>query len=349
MKRPAAVRLFPIAVALALAAALVAPGAGLAATVVNGGFESGNFEGWSVYRATGLGDWYVYQGTAPPIGGKQKGGVIPAPPQGSHAAITDEYNPDTVILYQDVVLRPGYEHRLNLLAFYVSGYRPPQEPIEIPTPDTLSVDDAVLGDQTNQQYRIDVMRPEAPLESIAPGDVLATVFQTRRGGPEAMQPTQMLANLTPFAGQTVRLRVAVAAHEETLNGGVDAVSVESAPPGELGPPPGRGGGKGGTRLGFGKVKANPKNGTAILPVKVPGAGKLTAQAKKLIKPASAQAAAARTLKLHLAPTASALATLREKHKLRVKLAVAFAPRSGAVERATFPVVLKLQTPQHRGR
>jgi len=343
--------------------ALLAPGLAAAATVVNGGFETGDLRGWTVSQATGLGDWFAYEGADPPISGKEVAGSVPAPPQGDFAAITDEYNPDTLVLYQDIGLPAGLDHRLSLLAFYTS-----HEPIAVPSPDTLSVDDEVLGAARNQQFRIDVMRPEAPVESVDPADVLLTVLQTRKGAPKEMGPTRLTADLTPFAGQTVRLRIAVAAHEETLNAGVDAVAVESAPPGLL-PPLGKkpgGGGSGGSRadlFSFGKAKLNPRNGTAVLPVRVSGPGLLKADGQgapiatagaakgkpaKLIRSTRARAGAKATVKLLLKPTPAALAILREKHKLRVKVAVTFEPKGGKPETATVPVVLKLAAaPRHR--
>jgi hypothetical protein len=347
--RAGAGRLILSALLAFAAAALFVPGIGVAATVVNGGFESGNLQGWTVQRATELGDWFAYAGTRPPISGKEVAGSIPSPPQGDFAAVTDEYNPDTVVLYQDVFLRPGYDHRLSLLAFYVS-----QAPIAVPSPDTLSVDDGVLGSAKNQQYRIDVMRPEAALESIAPGDVLRTLLQTRKGDPATMAPARLSADLSPFAGQTVRLRFTVAAHEETLNGGVDAVAVESAPPGQLpplGPNPGGSnpGAPGRAELfSFGKPKPNLKTGSVTLPVRVSGAGLLRAKsAAKLVKPASVKAAAAGVVKLRLNPTPKALAILKRKHKLQVKLAVSFEPQGDGPETATVPLTLKLKAPPPR--
>lgn len=338
--------------------ALLAPGAA-AATVVNGDFEAGNLAGWHVQQATAAGDWYPYQGTNPPIAGKTLTAPVPAPPQGAFAAITDEVDPDTVILYQDIALRSGYDHRLSLFAYYVS-----QDPIAVPAPDTLSVDEEALGGQANQQYRVDVIKPSAPLESLDPADILRTLFRTQPGSPETMLPTRLSADLSAFAGQTVRLRIAVAAHEETLNGGVDDVSVLSAPLGQL--PQGGAGGKGANRLSFGKVKVNRANGTAILPVQVPGRGKLSAkgegpvpsgasatkakpQLRKLIKPVTVGVAKAGIVKLHLQPTKVARGILELKQKLRVKVAVTFKPSGGKAETATVPVVLKLEAGQHRGR
>ncbi|HYJ21556.1 MAG TPA: hypothetical protein VEW07_06000 [Solirubrobacterales bacterium] len=341
--------------------ALLAPSGASAATVVNGDFESGELTGWSVSRATTLGDWYAYKGTNPPIGGKALTAPVFAPPQGTFAAITDEYNPDTLVLYQDVALRPGYEHRLSLFAYYTS-----LEPLAVPTPDTLSVDEQVLAGRKNQQYRIDVMRPEAPIESLNPGDILRTVFRTQSGDPKEKAPAGFAADLSAFAGQTVRLRIAVAATEETLNAGVDAVAVASAPPGQL-PPLGPGFFKGAGKLSFGKVKLNRTNGSAILPVDVPGPGRLSAKAegpvpvaakagaskakklRKLIKPVSLKVTTAGTVKLRLQPTDAARGILELKQKLRVKVVVTYTPAAGSAATETVPVVLKLEAGQRRQR
>lgn len=345
-------RLVLVGVAALACLGLVAPAGAVAANVVNGDFESGSLAGWQVHRSLEAGNWFAYSGSAEPISEKRGDGPIEAPPEGDFAAVADELNADTLILSQNIGLGAGLSHRLSLLAYYDSYV-----PIAVPTPDTLSVDSEALGGQANQQYRIDVMKPTAPIESVDPADILLTVFRTRPGDPKVLGPTRLTANLSPFAGQTVRLRIAVAAHEEVLLGGVDAVSVESAPPGEL-PPLGKkpgsgskgsnGGGPRADLFSFGKVKANASNGSAILPVKLSGGGSVRARsAGKLIKPASAKAAKASTVKLVLKPTAKALATLKKTGKLRVKVTVTFTPKGGKPETATVPVTLKLKAAPHR--
>jgi hypothetical protein len=345
---------------------LLAPGGAAAATVVNGNFETGTLAGWQVHRALEAGNWFAYGSITDPVTGevdpssvredpiarKRADGPIEAPPQGNYAAVADEINPDALILSQEIALGAGLSHRLNLLAYYNSYV-----PIAVPTPDSLSVSNEVLAGQANQQYRIDVMRPTAPIESVDPADILLTVFRAQPGSPEVMRPTRLLADLSPFAGQTVRLRIAVAAHEEVLMGGVDAVAVESAPPGHL---PSLGS-KRSNKLSFGKVKLNPNKGTAILPVRVPGPGKLSAKsaraaakasaskAKKvpqLIKPVTVKVAKAGTVKLRLQPTNAARGILELKQKLRVKVAVVYKPTDGKPETATVPVVLKLEARPH---
>jgi hypothetical protein len=323
----------------ALILALLAPGGAGAATVVNGDFESGTFAGWQVHRALEAGNWFAYQGIDEPLATKRGfERPIQAPPQGRYAAIADEINPDTLILSQEVALEPGLAHRLSLLAYYDSLV-----PIAVPALDTLSVDGEVLAGQANQQYRIDVMRPDSPIDSVAPGDVLRTLFRTVPGARRTLPPTSFSADLSPFAGQTVRLRVAVAAHEELLTAGVDAVSIDSVPPGRpFGPMPKAG------SFNLGKAKVNRKNGTAVLPVRVPGPGLVKAKAGRSLQPGKVRAAEAGTVKVRLKPTASARATLRRKHKLRLKVAVSYLPGGGgAAETATVPVVLKLAPLERR--
>jgi hypothetical protein len=334
--------------------ALLVPDGAAAATVVNGDFESGTLGGWRTSRTTESANWFAYQGTDAPIGHKRAGAQpVQAPPQGAHAAITDEAIPDTLILYQDVTLEAGFNHRLSLLTYYDS-----YKPIAVPTPDTLSV----AEEKPNQQYRIDVLKANAPIESLDPADILRTLFRTKPGDPVDLAPTRVTADLSPFAGQTVRLRIANAVHEDTFNAGVDAVSISSTKPGGAS---GRGGPRGSSRLSFGKVKANRKNGMVTLPVRVPGPGLLTAKGKKVRPPASvARESKARGLRsaivpatvkirragivpIRLKPTPFALAILRQKHKLRVKLMVTYLPTGAPRETASLPVVFRLEAaPRH---
>ena len=175
-------RLILCGIAASVFLGLLAPGGALAANVVNGDFETGKLAGWQVHRAQEAGDWFAYGGDPndppsirqDPIAVKRGDGPIQAPPQGRYAAVADELNPDTLILSQNIALGAGLSHRLNLLAYYRSYV-----PIAVPAPDTLSADSEALGGQANQQYRIDVMSPAAPLDSVNPSDILAPVFATR--------------------------------------------------------------------------------------------------------------------------------------------------------------------------
>jgi hypothetical protein len=337
--------------AVAVLLAVPAPSDAAAATVVNGDFESGTLAGWRLHRATGAGSWFAYRDTDAPIGRKRKPPADPVqpPPQGAYAAIADQANPDTLVLYQDIALEPNLDHRLSLLAYYDS-----YKPIAIPTPDTLSVDDAVLGKQKNQQYRIDVIRPAAPLESVDPADILRTLFVTKLGDPQEMGPTRLSANLSAFAGQTVRLRIASAVHEEVFNAGVDSVSISTSPPGKS---PSRGSRRDPVLFSFGRVRANRHSGIATLRVRVSGPGLVRAKGspapagaarpsrkselRKPIEPVTVPVAAAKTVAIRLRPSPSARAALRQGRRLRVGVSVTFIPTGGVSESASIPVTFSL--------
>jgi hypothetical protein len=353
-------------VAVLLVGGALLPATAGAATVVNGDFETGNLSGWHESHVTAFGDWYAYKGTEPPKGSQSGVKEVEAPPQGRFAAITDQSDPDALTLWQDIALEPEATHTLSLLAYYQS-----QLPLSNPSPDSLSVEETVLGSQANEQYRIDVMKPTAPLDSVNPEDILATVFKTEAGSPQTMKPTRFSVDLTPFAGQTVRIRAVVVNRFDpallppfeaegkhlvgALNAGLDAVSIKSAGPGiPTSPKSGNGNKKGGPgsggRLSLAKPRPNPRNGTVLLPVKVPAAGLVTASGAKkhpkLVRLAKKRVAGATTAKLILKPTAAGRRILEAKHKLRARIAVQFNPDKGASETASVSVLFKL-TPRHR--
>lgn len=301
-----------------------------AATVVNGDFEAGTLVGWTQVPAPGeLGGWYAYTGLNAPVSfywesGEKVPRTIPPPPQGNFAAIVDERDSfGTGILYQDIALEPGMTHVLSLTTYYNSA-----APIAVPTPDTLSSEG--FG---NQQYRIDVTKPSAPIDSIDPADILSTVFQMHTGDAEFSPPLNRTVDLTPFAGQVVRLRIAEVDSGDYLNAGVDAISIQSAPI-PL------------NSFSLGRFRLNRKRGTAVLKVHVPWAGEVTAVDTRLtvkrIASATANAAAAETVTLRLRPTRLVWKRLKRKHRLPFKLKVTFTPTGGSPAAQTFSGKLRLR-------
>jgi hypothetical protein len=356
-------RMLPLVVVLLLA---LVPGRAVAAIVVNGDFESGTLNGWQAHSANEAGNWFAYQGTAAPFAHSLTRQPLQPPPQGTYAAISEEADPDTLTLSQELTVPAGTSSQLSLLAYYNS-----YDPIAVPTPDTLSVSEEVLGGQQNQQFRIDVMRAGEPLESLEPSDILLNVFQTSPGAPQVMKPTKLTADLTPFAGQTVLLRITVAANQEVFNAGIDEVQVTS--PGAGGSsgsgPRGSGGSRGGGgstggkgaagRITFGKAKVDPRNGTVALPVRVPAAGVLRARGAALpgkgktghgvpaVRATGAPATRGGTVVLHLVPTGAAWPILKGRGLLRTSVTVSYTPKGGG-ERLTGSekIVLRLSS---RGR
>ena len=315
------------ALLIALAVALIGSSGALAATVVNGDFEAGNLSGWTqLNNPSGeiqSGEWITYSGEF----GNEIGGPIPPPPAGSYAALTVQGGPGGHVLYQDVALEPYYSHQLSLITYYDSA-----NALVTPQPETLAPGDGSEGGPPeNQQYRIDVMKPTAAVESVEAGDILATVFATKSGDPTSMAPTTLTADLSPFAGQTVRLRFAEVDNIGELNAAVDSVAIQSTPPSNA--------------VALGKPVFNKKKGTALLPVTVPGLGTLTiADVKptgKRIKGKSIQANAAGTLNLPINPTKSARNALVKQGKKKLKVAVSFTPTGGFIASVTRKLTLKL--------
>ena len=59
--------------------------------------------------------------------------------------------------------------------------------------------------------------------------VFATILQGQPSDPSRREPTEMTLDLSPWAGQTVRLRFSVADNQGPLHGGVDNIRFERIP------------------------------------------------------------------------------------------------------------------------
>ena len=309
--------------AIAVGAALPGIGVASAATIANGGFETGDLSGWQTQNESGAGAWFVESAGEAEMEGWP-------PPQGNFFAKTFEEDPDTPILYQDISLEPGYTHRLSMTLYYAS-----EAEIVVPEPDTLASDHTA---PENQQFRVDVIKPSAPLESLNPSDILATVFANHNGDPEAMLPRKFSVDLTPFAGQTVRLRLANAVQDSAFFAAVDAVSITTAlPPAPL-PPPAPS-----NAFLRGKLTLNRNQGTGKLALVVPGSGTLTAVGRgkrKKVKRANLTVAAAGTVQLPLKPSGGGKKILNSKGKLKTGLDITFTPTGGMAATQTYKVTLK---------
>jgi D-alanyl-D-alanine carboxypeptidase len=182
-------------------------------TIVVDDFESGAITNWQAVGG-GSGGWFVYaDGHKAPDPAQSDPNVpfdVPDPPQGRFAAVTDVNGPGTRILYRDLRLEGRFS--LQLSVFY-AGTGP------FSSPATLAYDTP----EANQQFRIDLLRPSAPIDSVAKGDVLVNVFRTSPGDPARRQPTEARVDVSAWAGQTVRLRLAGTDNQGPLRVGVDNI------------------------------------------------------------------------------------------------------------------------------
>jgi hypothetical protein len=210
-----------IAIVVCCLAAVAAFGADGPNLIVNGGFEQNGglatsiFTGWTVFNQVGSsGSWYAQMGTTPsPQMHDCTDVIVPEPPSG-FAAMTTQSKPGSHILYQDVAIPSGansvtlsFDLYLNSLSVFVVQ----------PTLDYLV--------RPNQQFRVDVMDPSAPVMDTGAG-VLATLFQTRvTDEPADAAYSRHRYDLSSFAGRTVRLRFAEVDDGDCFSAGVDNVSI----------------------------------------------------------------------------------------------------------------------------
>jgi extracellular elastinolytic metalloproteinase len=177
--------------------------------VTNGGFETGDFTGWTVAN-TGVGAWHINDGTfVQGLGGPE------APIDGRFDAVFYENGASTGLVSQPFVV-----------------------PADITTA-TLSWADRVrnfAGDYSvpNQQWRVRVLD--------AAGNVLQEVFSTKPGDPlDQPGPNLRSADLTSLlqglAGQTVRLSFEVADNLFFFNVSLDDVSLVVTSLGQTAVPP----------------------------------------------------------------------------------------------------------------
>ena len=185
-------------------------------TVVMDDFESGELTAWRAVGG-GDGDWFVYtDGQTAPDQAQSDPRIpfnVPDPPEGEFAAVTDAKGPGTRILYRDVELDGSFT--LDLTVFYAGVANAP-----FASPESLAYD---LRLEPNRQFRIDLVDPSAPIDSVADGDVLVNVFHTSPGDPASLEPTEVSVDVSDLAGETVRLRLAQVDNTGPLRVGVDNI------------------------------------------------------------------------------------------------------------------------------
>jgi hypothetical protein len=82
--------------------------------IVNGGFETGDFTGWTVVDQTGgSGSWFVNNSTTAPLSGF----ATPGPASGSFYALTDQTGPGSHVLLQSFTVAAGSTVNLSFDMF----------------------------------------------------------------------------------------------------------------------------------------------------------------------------------------------------------------------------------------
>ncbi len=191
-----------------------------AALIVNGGFESG-LASWTIANQTGSeGSFATQTGTLSPVSSTS----VPAPPEGTTAAMTDAFGPGSHVLYQDFVVPTGLTGGSISFSLYINNGA-----AEFVTPGHLNFGSTDL----NQQARADILVGGADPFSTASGDVLLNLYQTMAGAPLVSGYDDVVVDISALvqahAGQTLRLRFAEVDNINMFNLGVDAVNIQVVP------------------------------------------------------------------------------------------------------------------------
>ena len=194
-------------------------------TLLNGDFETGDLTGWST-QSWGSGDWFVYEdGTIQPdpsLADPNYPFVMPDPPQGDFAAVSDMSYTGVRFLYRDIEVDGPWT--LHVTVFYDNHSGVILDPDHFGKFDGIEWDGGI---NNNRQFRIDLIDPEAAIYSLEPGDVLANVFRTEMIDPSVLEPTPVSIDLSPWEGETIRLRAAQIDNIGPLRAGIDNVWLES--------------------------------------------------------------------------------------------------------------------------
>ena len=81
----------------------------------------------------------------------------------------------------------------------------------------------------NQQFRVEIIDPAASVDTVEPDDLWGTVYKTEPGDPPYLEPIRVSFDLSPWQGETVRLRLTSVSHVYgPMRAGVDDVDVRVA-------------------------------------------------------------------------------------------------------------------------
>src|SRR5205823_9484224 len=178
--------------------------------IANGGFEAG-LTSWTKADQLGSeGSFFSQSGTVSLINGD----TVPAPPEGTKAAMTDAAGPGSHVLYQDFVATA--DAAALRFALFI-GNRADR----FATPLSLDFSTPTL----NQQARVDILKNTGDPFSVAAADILLNLYQTKVGDPLISGynaiTTDITALLAAHAGETLRLRFAETDNLFTFQLGVD--------------------------------------------------------------------------------------------------------------------------------
>jgi hypothetical protein len=191
--------------------------------ITNGGFETGDLTGWSVFvQNGGNGSFYNSSSTVSPLTGY----TTPGPASGVYYAISDQNGPSAEALIQSFTVPGSLSGATLTFRMFVNTYAPVSNATGL---------DYTSGDTfaPNQYARVDLLSGSATAFDTGSG-VLANFYlgadPMADGGTNSY--TSYSFDLTPYiaGGGTFQLRFADVANQATINVGIDDVSISTTTP-----------------------------------------------------------------------------------------------------------------------
>lgn len=211
----------------ALASAAV-QSATAAELVTNGGFETGNFAGWTVVqRGASNNNWFVVDAPQGPVSGNATAG----PASGSWYAVTDQTGPGSQVLAQYFSVPIDARRVVVSFSLFANDWSGAGPIVGPGLEHNGALDPDSGGIASNQHARVDLMAAVAD-----PFDVAAGVMATAYLGVDAGQPPhgwqRHTLDITPYVlpGGAYALRFAEVDNLGYFNMGVDDVSITATVP-----------------------------------------------------------------------------------------------------------------------
>jgi hypothetical protein len=188
-----------------------------AASINNGGFESG-FAGWTRADQAGSDGTFALQtGTVSPVNGT----AVPAPPGGSTAAMTDAQGPGAHVLYQTFTVTAPVPQSVLSFDLFIGN-----RAAAFSRPNSLDFATPTL----NQQPRVDILAGGADPFSVSAADLLMNLFQTTAGDALVSGYSQHASDITALLNSHLNtpltLRFAETDNVFTFQFGVDNVNIQ---------------------------------------------------------------------------------------------------------------------------
>lgn len=188
-----------------------------AASLTNGGFETGDHTGWTVVvQEDSGGDRFVTGGTSTPL----TGSPIPNPSEGEFFSVTDQFGPGSYVLFQDIALESDSNHTLSFDWFAQDYFN-------------AGVSDAGNMNKDafpNHHFRVDIVDTSFTdwFKPNSSAGVLANLISPTAEASPVNGFNNATFDLTAFAGSTVRLAFRNVDNKGFFHAGVDNVQIQSA-------------------------------------------------------------------------------------------------------------------------